>query len=122
MKGTLLLNYNENTKVVEEEEKNKFLHAILDQMGLPINEFWEYDTPLEVQQRMQLRNLLNTYNVEVIDDLDGHLQIYVDDELIGEWHKCEYKLKKDLSQRDPKKKIYLEMQVNYWSIFEQQEN
>lgn len=122
MKGTLLLNHNEDTKAIEEEEKNKFLYAILDQMGLPVKEFWTNDSILTVDQRMKLRNILSTYNIDVLDDSDGHMQIYVEDELIGEWYKCEYKLKKDLRQRDPRKQLYLEMQVNYWSIFEQQEN
>ena len=120
MKGILLLNYNENTKAIEEEEKHKFLYAILDQMGIPVKDFWTNDSELTVDQRIKLRNILSTYNVDVMDDLDGHMQVYVEDELIGEWHKCEYKLKKDLRQRDPRKQLYLEMQVNYWSIFEEE--
>jgi hypothetical protein len=48
--------------------------------------------------------------------------VYIDNELVGEWHKCTYKLKKDLRQLDPKKRIYLEMQIDYWSIFEEQES
>lgn len=122
MKGTLLLNYGENTKLVEEEERYRFLHAILEQMGIPISEFWSDGSLLSVDQKIKLRNILSTYSVLVIEDLDGHMQIYVDNELVGEWFKCEYKLKKDLRQIDPKKKLYLEMQVNYWSIFEEQES
>lgn len=122
MKGTLLLNYDENTRLVEEEEKNRFLHALLEQMGIPVAEFWTNDSKLTVDQRIKLRNILSTYNVQVIDDLDGHMQVYVENDLVGEWHKCEYKLKKDLRQRDPRKQLYLEMQVNYWSIFEEQES
>lgn len=122
MKGTLLLNYDENTKLVEEEERNKFLYALLEQMGIPVSDFWTNDSVLTVDQKIKLRNILSTYNVQVIDDLDGHMQVYVEDELVGEWFKCEYKLKRDLRQRDPRKQLYLEMQVNYWSIFEEQES
>ena len=122
MKGTLLLNYDENTKLVEEEERNKFLYALLGQMGIPVSDFWTNDSVLTVDQKIKLRNILSTYNVQVIDDLDGHMQVYVEDELVGEWFKCEYKLKRDLRQRDPRKQLYLEMQVNYWSIFEEQES
>ena len=32
MKGTILLNYNENTHQVEEEEKSRFLKTLLEQM------------------------------------------------------------------------------------------
>lgn len=121
MKGTLLLNYDENIKIVEEEEKNRFLYSLLDQMGIPVSDFWTSGTNLSIEQRIKLRNILSTYNIEVIDDLDGNMQIYVEDELVGEWHKCSYKLKKDLRQINPKKRIYLEMCINYWSIFEEQE-
>ena len=121
MKGTILLNYNENTKQVEEEERYRFLRNLLEQMGLPIEEFWTTDGLLSVDQRIKLRGILTTYGIQVIDDLDGHMQIYVEGELTGEWHKCTYKLKKDLRELDPRKQLYLEMEVNCWSLFEEQE-
>lgn len=126
MKGTILLNHNENTKQIEEEEKQRFLRGLLDQMGIPIAEFWTTDNPLTVEQKIKLRSILTTYRVQVIDDLDGHMQVYfIDDsgesELVGEWNKCTYKLKRDLRQRDPRKQLYLEMEVNCWTLFEEQE-
>lgn len=121
MNGTILLNYNENTKRVEDEEKTRFLRTLLEQMGVPISDFWTDDGSLTVEHRIKLRNTLITYGVQVIDDLDGHLQIYVEGEKVGEWNKCTYKLKRDLKQLDPKKQLYLEMEVNCWTIFEQQE-
>lgn len=124
MKGTILLNYDDNTKQVEEEEKSKFLRSLLEQMGVPVEEFWSTttDKPLSVNQRIKLRSILTTYGIQVIDDLDGHLQIYVEGELVGEWFKCEYKLKKDLRQIDPRKQLYLEMLVNFWTIFEESQD
>lgn len=126
MKGTILLNYNENTRKVEEEEKYRFLRAILEQIGIPIEEFWIDDNIIDKpEQRIKLRNMLAKFGVQVIDDMDGHMQIYValDDEvqLAAEWFKCKYKLKRDLKELDPKKQLYLEMEVNYWSIFEETE-
>ncbi|CAB4196533.1 hypothetical protein UFOVP1290_53 [uncultured Caudovirales phage] len=118
MKGTILLNYGDSTKNVEEEEKMRFLKDVLDQMGVPINDFWNTDEPLSIEQKIKLRAILATYSVQVIDDLDGHLQIYVEDELVGEWNKCTYKLKRDLRQLDPRKQLYLEMTVDFWTIFE----
>jgi hypothetical protein len=120
MQGTLLLNYDENTRQVEEEEKHKFLHSLLSQMGVPVEEFWNGDSNLSVPQKIKLRNILATYNIQAIDDLDGHMQVYVENELVGEWHKCTYKLKQDLRQLDPKKRLYLEMAIDYWSIFEEE--
>ena len=127
MKGTILLNYNENTRQIEEEEKQRFLRTLLDQMQIPINDVWATDAPLSVDQTIKLRAILNTYRVQVIDDLDGHMRVFfIDDasgdyELVGEWHKCTYKLKRDLKQRDPRKQLYLEMEVNCWTLFEEQE-
>lgn len=121
MKGTILLNYNENTRQIEDEEKTRFLRNMLEQMGVPIQEFWATDGPLSVDQRMKLRSILATYGIQVIDDLDGHMQVYVEGEKVAEWFKSTYKLKRDLRERDPRKQLYLEMEVNCWSLFEESE-
>lgn len=121
MKATILLNYNENTRKVEDEEKTRFLKALLEQMGVPIQEFWTTDGPLSVEQRIKLRGILATYSIQVIDDLDGHMQVYVEGEKVAEWFKCTYKLKRDLREIDPRKQLYLEMEVNCWSLFEESE-
>ncbi len=122
MKATILLNYNENTHKVEDEEKNRFLRDLLEQMGTPISTFWVGDElSLSIQQKIQLRKLLITYSIQVIDDNDGNVRVYVDGELVGEWHKCTYKLKRDFSQIDPKKQLFLEMTINCWTLFEEQQ-
>lgn len=121
MKGTILLNHNENTKKVEDEEKTRYLRGILEQMGVPIQEFWVTEDALSVEQKIKLRSILATYNVQVIDDLDGHMQIYVEGEKVAEWFKCTYKLKRDLREVDPRKQLYLEMEVTTWSLFEEAE-
>jgi hypothetical protein len=125
MKGTILLNYNENTRQVEEEEKSRFLREILircfhdvDTVKSQIENIWGEDGPLPVEQKVKMRGILTAYGIRVIDDRDGHMSIFLEDELIGEWFKCTYKLKKDLQVRDPRKRIYLEMEVNYWSAFD----
>jgi hypothetical protein len=122
MQGTILLNYNENLKQVEQEEMHRFLHSVLDEMGVPVQEIWENPVLLTVEQKIKLRDLLYKYNVQVFEDLDGGLQVFVDNQLIAEWYKCTYKIKKDPLQRDPKKRFFLEMAVNYWTIFEQEQN
>jgi hypothetical protein len=121
MKGTILLNYDDNTQKVEDEEKTRFLKSLLEQMGVPIDDFWTADSSLSVNQKIKLRGILATYAIQVIDDLDGHMQVYVEGEKVGEWNKCTYKLKKDLRELDPKKQLYLEMYVDCWTIFEENE-
>jgi hypothetical protein len=90
-------------------------------MGVPVQDFWTTDTVLSIDQRIKLRSILATYSIQVIDDLDGHMQVYVEKELVGEWFKSTYKLKRDLRQLDPKKQLYMEMIINCWTIFEEQE-
>jgi len=50
--------------------------------------------------------------------MDGGLKIYHEKDIIGEWFKCEYILKKDIGEIDPRKKLFFEMKVNFWSVFE----
>ncbi len=119
MKATILLNYGSNTKTVEDEEKNRFLYDILEQMGVPLD-FWISADSLSVEQRIKLRSVLVSYNIQVLDDLDGNMQIYVEGELVGEWRKCTYKLKRDLRELDPRKQLYLEMLIDCWSVFEEE--
>ena len=126
MKSTILLNYGENTHQVEEEMKSVFLKGFLEQcfenspdVATQFSTIWSGDAPLPPPQKVKLRGLLATYGIHVIDDHDGHLQIYLDNELVGEWFKCTYKLNKDLRVTDPRYRIYLEMEVNCWSAFDQ---
>lgn len=121
MKAKVLLNYYENVKQIEEEEQSRFLRNLLEQMGVPIDSFWNSDMILNTAQRINLRKILSDYNINVIDDLDGHLQIYVENELVGEWFKSTYSLKRDLRETDLKKQRYLEMQISNWTIFEENE-
>lgn len=127
MKGTILLNYSDDTRQVEDEEKARFLRGILfasfenTDVATQIESIWSSEGPLPASQKVKLRGILATYGIQVIDDLDGHMQIYLENELIAEWYKCTYKLKRDLRAIDPRKRIYLEMEVNCWSVFDDKE-
>ena len=127
MKGTILLNYNENTHQVEEEEKARFLRLILEHcfantdVAAQIETIWNTDGPLPAPQKVKLRGILAIYGLQVIDDFDGHMQVYLENELIAEWYKPVYKLKRDLRVIDPRKRAYLEMEVNCWSVFDDKE-
>lgn len=122
MKATILLNHDENTREIEEEEKMRFLRNILEEMNIPISNFWETDSLLMIEQKIKLRKILVDFGIQIIDDLDGNMTMYVDNEKIAQWYKSTYKLKRDIKQLDPKKQLYLEMEINYWSLFDEQEN
>jgi hypothetical protein len=119
MENTILLNSNESTDQIEDQEKTRFVRFIFEMLELPIGDLWEEDGELSVENRIKFRSLLATYNIQIIDSLEGTLQIYCDGETIGKWDKPVYKLKKDLKELDPKRKLYLEMKTSCWSIFDQ---
>jgi hypothetical protein len=123
MKSIILLNSNENTSLVEKEEQARFVRAILtENFEIPlIADLWEADGSMTVENKIKLRTVLSTYNIQIIDDSDGGLQIYCDGKKVAQWNKCEYILKRDLKEKDPAKKLYLEMQINCWSTFDNQE-
>lgn len=120
MQGVILLNYNENLKKVEEEEQSRFLRNLIEQMGVPID-FWVEDTHLSVDDRIKLIDILHKYHIQVINDNDGEMKVYVEKELVGEWRKCTYKLKRNYEEIDRKKQLYFEMTVDFWTIFDQEE-
>lgn len=117
MQGTILLNYDENLKQVEQEEQSKFIKNLVEQMGVPPIDGWD-DSLLSPSIRKEIKKTLQDYNILVIDDNDGSISVYVDKELVGVWQKCTYKLKRDFSELDRKKQLFLEMEINYWTVFE----
>lgn len=129
MKGTILLNYGDNTRTVEEEEKTRFLKSILEQcfennqdIMSKLQSVWEGDNLLLLApQKMELRQILNTYGIQVRDDFDGRLDIFLENELVASWRKPLYKLKRDLGQMERKKRVYIEMEVDCWSVFNDSE-
>ena len=117
--STILLNYNENTGKIEDEEKSRFIKGILDSMSVPLEGLWEDDIELSVENKIKLRNIFSSYNIKIIESPDGEVEIYVDNDLIAEWKKPRYVLKRDIVARDPDKKLYLEMHISYNSVFDE---
>jgi hypothetical protein len=118
MQGTILLNHNDNTSLVEQEERYRFLANVLDAMGVPTEDIWDEGLDLSVEKRIKLRSLLSSYNVHVIEMVDGTMSVYLENDLIASWQRPEYTLKKDYSSVDPRKSLYLEMRISCSSIFE----
>ncbi len=117
----MLLSFNENTREVEEQEKSRFVRTVLDEMGVPTGDIWGPDGELTTENKIKLRAILLAYNIQVIATADGELQIYHysndgEERIVGDWKKPQYILRKDHSARDPRKKLYLEMKLNFWFI------
>lgn len=118
MRGIILLNAGDNTNQVEEEEKLRFTKDILDNVGIPMDDIWDDEDKLSIAGKIRLRNILSSYGVTIVDDMEGGLKIYHEREIIAEWSRPLYILKRDYDQIDPMKKMYLEMHIDCTSIFE----
>lgn len=106
----------EDVKTVEEEERNGFVKKTLEQIGLDVSEIWP-DILLSVEEKIKLRDYLNKFDVLILDTKETY-EIYVGKELVAKWYRPLFKLKTDLSEINPSKKIFIEMTIMYESIFE----
>jgi hypothetical protein len=127
MQGTILLNFNEDTHEVETVEKERFLHAILEQcfettdVINQIQEIWgSSDEILTPEQKIKLLNILTPYGVQIINNRGEDLSIYLEKELIGKFNKPRYVLKRDPAQLDRRKQFFLEMHIDCWSLFNEE--
>lgn len=117
MKYSILLDSNTKTHPIEEQEQARFIKTIIDCLDVPIE--FDPNNYTSIDQKIALKDNLKKYRVSVINDLNGGIQIFFEKDLIAEWKKCKYKLKEDVAEKDPLKKLFLEMQVDFWSIFEE---
>lgn len=116
----------EDIRTVEAEEQFNFVRTVLETMGLPTEDcFPEEDTELNqqditLQHKINLRQLLKKFQVLILDDRDGGIKIFVDEELVAEWKKSRFELRQDLTAVDPRKKLYAVLHIEYWTMFEDQ--
>lgn len=115
----ILLSRFDDTKAAEAQEQSRFLKSILEALEVPID--FDPDEPLSIEKKQKLREDFKSFNLHVLTEVDGGMRIFVGDDLIAEWFKSTYKLKQDLSQRNRQDRLYLEMTVNFWSIFEEED-
>lgn len=123
MQSTILLNSSENTHQVELEEQGRFVHSVLSAFGLPLGD-WQGEV-LPVEERMRLRKELASRKIEIVNDLDGGVKVYCESdgkyEMIAEFRKPRYVLRKDAGHPDPNKRTYLEMLLDTWFILDETE-
>ena len=119
MQYQILLDRGENTKKVEEQEQARFVKSVLEALEAPIE--FDPDSELSFDDKKKFRQALRNYNISIITDHDGGLEIFVERELIAKWHKCKYKLKEDRHEIDRSKRLFWEMTVDCWTIFDDQE-
>jgi len=105
----------------EEWVRNAFSRETLEKMGLPLEEIWP-DEELTVEQKTELRRLLAHYDVDILDDGDRGLKIYVDDEVVAELLKPKYVMHKDVKARRASQRLFYEMMIKYKTLFGEYES
>jgi hypothetical protein len=110
----------EDSKAVEEEELNLFLKGVLEQVGVPLDDVWP-DILLTTEQKVRLRSLLAKLDIDIIDEGDRCFSIYHEDSKLAEWSKPNFILRKDIKARSLEKKLYFEMVIKTWSVFDKEE-
>jgi hypothetical protein len=111
-----------DARMVEEEERVKFIYYTLENLGIPLNDVWEHGNwDLSVDLREKLNNLLRQYTVEIADFATEETEIWVGEDLVARWRKPTYFLKKDYSIKGPKK-FYVELNIKYDTILEEEDN
>lgn len=111
----------EDYKTIEEEERNLFVRSILESMGVPLEDVWP-DILLNIDQKVKLRGLLEKLEIEIIDDGDRGSKIYHQNTKLAEWFKPRFILREDKGARSFNKKLFYEMIIKTWSLFDQQED
>lgn len=112
-----------NAKEVTEKVRFQWMKNVLQNMGIEWGDSLESDDPgnLSILQRAQIRRILEqNKNLEIADDHDGGIVIYVEKEPIARWEKPYYRLHHDQTEINHQKRWYISIQVSCWSVFDQE--
>ena len=123
MKYSVIANHDpKSIREAIEEERLQFIVFVLDAMGVPIEDcFPDSLSPQEVtiDHREKLRAILEKYNINIVDNYDKTCEIFLEKDKVASWMKPWVELKKDFSEVNPKRRIYVEIHLNCWSVFEE---
>ena len=112
----------EDSKLVEEEERNLFIRGILEQLGVPdemLADVWP-EEGLTVESKLKLRDFLYKLEIDIIFSTDREVEIFNGDDLLAKWFKPRFILREDKGARTLSKKLYYEMAVKTESVFDQE--
>lgn len=111
----------DNYKEVFNQVKFDWVCNVLSQTGMNLDNCFPESGNYEdqtIQQKAQLRNNLNDNNILIIDNNDDSLIIYIQNEIIASWDKPLYIRREDAEERNPKRKYYIEINIECYSVFD----
>jgi len=116
---TVLLVNRHEAREIEYEEKVKWLRSILEQIGVPLDDWPESPS---MENLRDMRSLLRHWEIDVINDSDDGLLIYFNNDLVAQWIRPTYKMIEDPKEKDHRYRFYYEMHLNYKDILNNADN
>ncbi len=107
-----------------EEEKLQFIVFVLESMGVDLEGCFPEtlnQKEITVEHRIKLKEILEKYNISIINNKDKTFDVFLEKDKIASWFKHWVELKKDFSEIDPKRRIYVEIHLECWSVYEEKE-
>ena len=102
----------------------QWCYSILTEIGIEFSdEIPEDGNPnsLTILQKAKMRKILANNNIFIIDNQDEIIEIYIENELVAKWEKPFYKLHYDRTKVNPKERYYSEVEISFWSVFDEVE-
>jgi hypothetical protein len=110
----------EDVAKAEEEERNNFIRSTIEAVGIDLDDIWPVDDLLEPKTKIALWEILSKYEIDIIHDGERGYKIYYDNKVIAEWFKPNFILREDNKAKKLSKRFFYEMQIKYFSEFEQE--
>lgn len=112
----------EDIEAVESEEQLFFVFSVLQSSGIPEEKLEScFSDGFSVENKIALRKLCDKEQISIIKDVNGSLKIYIQNNLIAEWHTPTYILHVNKNAAEHSKKMFMEMRITWWT-FEEGEN
>ncbi len=109
---------------VTDKLRYQWVQWVLEQMGVEWGDsFSESGDPEEatILQKALMRRKLEQNNITIRDNHDGSVDIYVEEERIAYWSKPNYRLRLDPTKINKKDQQYSEIDMECWSVFDDEE-
>jgi len=111
---TVILVNRHEVREIEHEEKVKWLRSMLEQIGVPLDDWPE--TP-SMENLRNMRSLFRQLQIDVINDSDDGLLVYFNNKLVAQWVRPTYKMIEDPNEKDQRYRFYYEMHLNCKDVF-----
>lgn len=102
--------------------KYQWIRSILEQTGVDWEDCFSennIEKELTILQKAKTRKKLQENNLYVHDNMDGEISIYIGDEIIAKWEKPIFRIKFDGSKIKKSEKWFSEIDINCWSVFDE---